>query len=65
MTLQELIDELNALPISARTATTIFSMKNQEEFNIDSIVYESGEVLIRFEEDGDVEDNIKDDFNDD
>lgn len=45
MTLQDLIDDLIALPASARTATTRVS-NGKEDADIISLKYEGGEVCI-------------------
>lgn len=50
MTLQELIDELQALPLPCRTARVIVSSPSSY-VDIESVRYEGGEVAILIEED--------------
>lgn len=49
MTLDELIESLVGLPASARTATVILRFVDVDEFEVQSIRYEGGEVLVVIE----------------
>ena len=51
MTLQDLIDELSALPASARTATVTIRSGEIDDFCIASVRYETGEVIIEADHD--------------
>lgn len=47
MTLQDLLDELTALPASARTAT-IWLRDDVEDYEVDSVRYEGGKAFVEF-----------------
>ena len=46
MTLQDLIDELSELPVSARTATVSIRADETDDFEIMSVSYQMGEAFI-------------------
>lgn len=51
MTLQELIDELSALPESARTATVFVRVEAGMDEHVASVRYEGGAVIVEHEGD--------------
>ena len=51
MTLQDLLDELNALPASARMARILVRVGETDDFDILSARYEGGEVIIDGDDD--------------
>lgn len=55
MTLQELIDDLSALPASARTSIVRVVVGDVDDFMPTSIKYEEGETTIECFERGDYE----------
>ena len=55
MTLQDLIDELSALPESARTATVFVRVYDVMDEHVGSVRYEGGEVIIEHEGDRSIE----------
>jgi 2-keto-3-deoxy-L-rhamnonate aldolase RhmA len=46
MTLQDLLDQLEALPVSARTAIVVV-VAGDYEVNVESVDYSAGTVLVR------------------
>ena len=60
MTLNELLEELHALPQSSRTAVALVCQNSFDDYGILNVRYEDGEVFIDIEDD-DQEEGFDDD----